>query len=165
MRRRLSILPWAFAALAAAASLASAEQGIPGQVLLSDGTSAEGEVFTRGEMPVRVYALDSKQVRKVLLPDVLRISVRVAKAELVKEFEWVEMGSDEKIFTGKTFPRKDFEADVELRSGEVVSGHLLAVVYVREGEEIRKFELLRYQRGETGQSLESLVHVKEIAFP
>jgi hypothetical protein len=137
----------------------------PDRMVLSDGRSLTGEVFSAGDAPLRVFDTGAKKFRRFPLAEVVRISLSVKKAVMVDKFTFRELGWDEKLYSGKAFPRIDFQAAVTLTTGETVRGHILGVLYIESGEDLEKFVLTKYLRGRVGQKIEDLVYVREVVFP
>ncbi len=136
-----------------------------GFVQLSDGTRVEGEIFGPSEeSTIRIFDAALKKFREFRLAEIVSISLAVEKAAMIDKFTFKELGWDEKIFSGKSFPRIDFLATATLTTGEKVAGHILGVVYVDDGRSTAKFVLERYMRGEVGRKVEDLAYVKELCF-
>ncbi len=139
--------------------------GPRGSVRMSDGTAVSGEIFGSSEdSTLRVFDENLRKYREFKFAEIVSVSMIVEKEAMVDKFTFKEVGWDEKLYSGKAFPRIDFRASVLLLTGERAAGHVLGVVHVDDGTAVSKFVLNRYMRGEVGQKLDDLVYVREIAF-
>lgn len=93
-----------------------------------------------------------------------------------RKWDWKELArhedspqevNDEKVFIGDPFPVRELQAVVTFNNGATLRGELTkdAVYMYPEGSfTAKKFILRAKERGEEGESLEDLVHVKRIRF-
>ncbi len=135
-----------------------------GTVVFSDGSSIAGIVHATGFKPIKVYDSREKKFKHLPLEHIANLKVVITKQEMVREWRFKEESKDEKLYTGKTFPRKDYELHVTLRSGQEVHGTCNGILYVESGDEKTRFWLKHYDRGKIDETLDDIVHVKEIKF-
>lgn len=84
-----------------------------GSVQLSDGTVVRGSVFGSSEdATLRIFDEALRKYREFRFGEVVSVSVAVEKAAMVDKFTFKEVGWDEKIYSGKAFPRIDFRCTV-----------------------------------------------------
>jgi hypothetical protein len=78
----------------------------------------------------------------------------------------VEDGSREKVYTGESYPKRDYLTEITLRNGQVHRGDIVAVLYVYpEGVEKPKRAFLRKrEQGEIGETLDDLAYVETVQF-
>ena len=142
------------------------DERAPGTIVLSDGTSLTGPIRTTRGKPIRLIETGTDRRLDLAVGEIWRIEVDVATEEQYRIWRWVEDGSREKVFTGESYPRRDYETTVTLRTGQVYRGHLVAVLFVYpEGtEKPSKVVLRKEERGEVGETLTDLVYVESVAF-
>lgn len=171
MRARASGFPLLLLALAAVVAPASAgaadAERVPGTITLSDGTTLTGDIRTTAGKPLTLVENDTGRRLELSLSDIYRVRVRVAEEEQYRVWRWVEDGSREKVYTGESYPRRSYETEVVLRTGQVHRGTLVAVLYVYpEGKKKPAKAILRKdEKGEVGQTLADLVYVESVEFP
>ncbi len=139
---------------------------VPGVLTLSDGTVFRGRIRTTRGRKLRLFDTRLGRPFDVALGEIHRLNVSVAHEEEYRIWRWVEDGSREKVYTGETRPMRRYETEIVLRNGQVLRGHLVAVLYVYvEGEEKpRKFILKDKDKGRVGQHLSDLVYVDSVRF-
>ena len=91
-----------------------------------------------------------------------------------KEWKFKETTSDEKIYTGRSYPAREYLHTITLHDGRTITGPLAAIVYVQPQQydssqpsehaepKAERFLLNKRNKGELGQELKSLVYVKRI---
>ncbi len=135
---------------------------VRGTVIFSDGSSITGIVHQSGWKPLKVFDTDKNKFKYVPLEHVAVLRIDVAKAEMVKDWRFKEESKTEKVYSGKEYPRKDYEVYITLRGRQKVHGTCVGVFYIEAGDKKTRFLLRHYDRGTTEQALDDLVHVKEI---
>jgi hypothetical protein len=135
-----------------------------GTLVFSDGSSISGIVHSTGFKPIEIYDTQEKKFKNLPLEHIANLKVVVTKQEMVREWRFKEESKDEKVYSGKEFPRKDYEVHVTLRGGQEVHGTCKGVLYIESGEDKTRFWLKHYDRGKTDETLDDLVHVQEIKF-
>jgi len=137
---------------------------LPGVVVLSDGRVLAGHVYTTRDKSWEVWVESEKRWRHV--PPIVVLSIRavVIDEKLDKEWRWKEMGSDERIYTGRTRPVRRHEWRFHLIDGSVVTGGVKGQpVWVEyDGTRHGPFVLHERTAGEYGQGLKDLVYVKAV---
>jgi hypothetical protein len=146
--------------LAPAANAAS--PGIDGVLTLSSGQEYMGLVSFTQKDSLKVFDLEKKKFIKIPLSELAAIETKVTKKEMRKNWVFKEEGSPEKIETGGTYPRMDFEHTVTLTTGAKVRCHVVGTVYIRQGDTRLKFILKKKERGEAGKKLTDIVYVTSI---
>ena len=135
-----------------------------GTVIYSDGSSITGIIHATGFKPIKIYDGREKKFKHLPLEHIANLKVVITKQEMVREWRFKEESKDEKVYSGKKFPRKDYEVHIALRGGQEHHGTCNGIFYIESGDEKKRFWLKHYDRGKTDQSLDDLVHVKEIKF-
>ena len=140
-----------------------AEHATSATVTTSDGKSASGQLYTKLDMPLTVFDRARKRFVAFTLKDISGIDVSVEEEKDEPSWYWKESGSDEKVFTGKTYPVRKYVTKVTFADGKAITGDVSGPVYLKttDGREIR-YVLYRKQKGNEGQKLSDLVHVTSI---
>jgi hypothetical protein len=156
-------------ALAAAASAggpfekAPRDYAVRGVITTSDRKSASGLVFTTLGKPLEIYDAKTEKHVPFKLADVVRIDVEIAEEHEEPYWYWKESGSDEKVFTGKTYPWRLYTTTVTFKFGRKITGPLSGLVYLeKEGGKKTPYVLHKRQKGKEGHTPKDLVYVVSI---
>jgi hypothetical protein len=154
---------------------AQREDAVPGYVVLSDGSIRPGQVYLTRDKRLKIADEQMQRQREVPLSAVKQIDCTVKKEWLEKEWKFKELTKDEKMYTGRSYPVREYEHTITLNDGRTISGGLSAIVYVQpienkpaksgaSGSEVKaeQFILNKRNKGEIGEDLHSLVYVKSI---
>ena len=78
------------------------------------------------------------------------------------EWRFKENASDEKYFTGRSYPSREYNHKITLSNGQKIEGTLSGIVYVRAeaAENATRFLLHKRDKGNPGTDLKSLVYVR-----
>jgi hypothetical protein len=140
------------------------DDALPGFVELSDGTVHPGQVHLTRDTRLRIFDEARKQHREVPLSAIRRIDCKVLKEWIEEEWRFKENASDEKVYTGRSYPAREYTHTITLRNGQAIRGALSGVVYVRapSAEEPRRFLLHKRDKGPPGTGPKDLVYVRSI---
>jgi hypothetical protein len=151
------------------------EDAVPGYVELSDGKICAGQVYLTRDARLKINDEKLQRQREVPLASVKQIDCTVKKEWMEKEWKFKELTKDEKMYTGRSYPSREYVHTITLADDRTITGELSAIVYVeppnyspaKPGEvrpevKTEKFELHKRDKGEVGKKLESLVYVKSI---
>lgn len=143
---------------------AAREGAFPGCVELSDGTVLPGRVYFPRGQTLKVFDGKHERHRDVPLPAVSSVETLVLKAGKEKEWRPKEGACDEKVYTGRSYPVREYTHQVTLRDGRAILGPLSGVVCVEPagGGAPRRFLLQQRDKGKPGSDLKSLVYVRRI---
>ena len=146
---------------------------ISGYVELSDGTICAGQVYLTRDKRLEIYDNKMQRQREVPLRVVKQIECRVAKEWMEKEWKFKELASDEKMFTGRTYPAREYVHRITLNDDRTITGALSGIVYVqppaydspepgvyRQRVEPQRFLLHKRDKGEIGDELKSMTYVR-----
>lgn len=137
----------------------------PGAVTLSDGETFSGQIYITRDKRLRIYDIEAKVYRDIPLVAVKEIDTRVEKEGIEKEWRWKEGGSDVKVFTGKSYPWREYITTITLTNDQKITGHLKATpVNVDCGGECKKLVVHGKNKGELGETLADLVYICKIVF-
>ena len=148
------------------------EDARTGTIFFSNGKKVSGLIYSTRNKPFRMFDQKLKKSVDVWVPDILTIEAKVEEELMEAEWRWVEAASDEKVFTGKYYPRRKYRTIITLRKkdkyGKPIEfvGHINALIYLLEKKKKRpeKYELHIRQKGELDEKLEDLVYIKKIDF-
>ena len=151
------------------------DDAVPGCLELSDGSVHPGLIYLTRDKRLKIYDEQLQRQREVPLKAVKEIQCKVKKEWMEKEWKFKETTNDEKIYTGYSYPSREYLHTITLRDGRTITGPLAAIVYVeppryapaRPDEdsskpEAERFLLNKRNKGSRGQDLKSLVYVKRI---
>jgi hypothetical protein len=155
----------------AAFSLQAAPRGsVEGMAETSAGEKLSGYVYMTGGKRLRVR--DKKgELYDIKLTKLKKLRINVIKIRIEKEWYFKEEGNPEKIFSGRTYPRIDFNLTLTFKTGKEVTYRIPRgqPIYVlpKEGKDgkppkKRRFILQPYVKGEIGQTPKDLIHLKEV---
>jgi hypothetical protein len=136
-----------------------------GMLKLSDGSEYKGKIYLTGKKPLVLYQKGDRKRKTFPFEQIAWFEFDVLKAGSKKKFKFKESGKDEKIESEDKVPRLDIAITVHLKSGKSVTGTVQpATIYVESNDEREKFKLLKLVHGETNESVDSLVYVREVRF-
>jgi len=151
------------------------EDAVPGYVELSNGEIYPGDVYLTRDVRLKIYDREMQREREVPLRVVKRIECGVVREWIEKEWKFKELASNEKMYTGRTYPAREYLHRITLGDGRQIIGPLAGIVYVqpyrytpsgpavhRDAPQPKKFVLYKRQKGQIGDDLKSLVYVKQI---
>ncbi len=151
------------------------EDSMPGYIELSDGTIVPGMLYLTRDH--RLTLLDSEIGRQRMVPlrVVKQIECKSLKEWMEREWRFRELASDEKYYTGRTYPAREYEHTVTLNDDRKITGPLSAVLYVepigyhaeRPGAyrtivKAEKFLLHKRDKGKIDEKLADMVYVKRV---
>jgi hypothetical protein len=140
------------------------DDAVGGYVELSDGSTAAGQVYLTRDARLKIYDPELKRQREVPLSAVRRIECSLEKEWLEKEWRFKENANDEKVYTGRSYPVRQYVHTLTLADGRRITGPLAAIVYVQlpDESEPRRYILHQRDKGPLGSELKSLVYVRLI---
>ncbi len=140
------------------------EDAIPGYLELSDGSVHPGRLYLTRETKLKIYDGAKKSFREIPLDAVSRIDCAVEKEWTEKEWRFKENASDEKVYTGRSYPAREYSHTITLGDGRTIRGPLSAIVYVEPaaGGEAERYLLHQRDKGEPGTDLKALLYVRKV---
>ena len=149
---------------------APARQARPAAVVFSDGSERSGQVWLTPGKRLSIFERAQEKYREFALADVARIDVDPEEESMERVWRWKEHASDEKVYTGETYPWRKYVTTLALRDREGkpqnVVGDMTAALYLQEDPEKKPVRLVihRREKGEVGQTLQDLVYVTAVIF-
>lgn len=141
------------------------EDAIPGCIELSDGSVHPGMIYLTRDKRLEIYDKQLQRQREIPLRAVKRIDCKIKREWMEKEWKFKETTSDEKIYTGRSYPAREYLHTITLHDGRTIAGPLSALVYLRPKRySPERYLLNKRDKGKIGEELKSLVYVKRIKF-
>jgi hypothetical protein len=151
------------------------EDAVPGRLELSNGSARTGLIYLTRDKRLQIYDEALQRQREVPLQAIKQIDCSVKKEWLEREWKFKETTSDEKMYTGRHYPSREYIHTITLKNGRTITGGLSAIVYLQPQtheaassgdqqaeQEPERFLLNKRNKGEVGQDLKALVYVKRI---
>jgi hypothetical protein len=150
------------------------DDAVPGCVELSDGSVHSGLIYLTRDKRVKIYDQQLERQREIPLRVVRQIDCAVEREWIEREWHFKETTSDEKIYTGRTYPAREYLHTITLRDGRSITGPLSEIIYLQPQDDssrsaghraepkVEKFLLHKRDKGELGQDPKSLIYVKRI---
>jgi hypothetical protein len=136
-----------------------------GSVQLSTGRVITGRIWTTQQTPFRVWLAGIKQYRDIDIRLIRQIVGTIRYARQIRQYKFQQMGSDIKLYTGKTRPRIGYQFTFRLINGKSITGTVIAPIYIRTPAGKQYFYLLKKRiEGKLGQRADSISYVKKIDF-
>ncbi len=145
-----------------------------GKIELSDGSMHRGMIYLTRDKRLQVYDRDVQRQREVPLTAVKKIECEVQREWLEKEWRFRENANNEKTYTGRSYPAREYLHTLTLNDGRSITGALSAIIYLQpnteNGEpspnttEPERFFLKKRDKGKPGEGLDSLLYIKQIEF-
>ncbi|MGC8641428.1 MAG: hypothetical protein ACP5XB_16305 [Isosphaeraceae bacterium] len=140
------------------------DDAVPGYIQTSDGKVHPGQITLTRDAKLKIYDEKQKKHREVPLKAIKRIDCSVLKEWMENEWRFKENANDEKYYTGRSYPAREYTHTITLQNGRKIEGTLSGIVYVRaqNSEEPTRYLLHKRDKGEVGTDLKSLVYVRTI---
>lgn len=151
------------------------DDAVPGYAELSNGRIFVGDIYMTRDKRIKLYDESIKRQREIPLRVIKQIDGNVLREWMEKEWRFKENANDEKYFTGRSYPSREYEHVITLQDGRKIAGPLSEIIYVQRfvqdkdkplagGATAKPERLLLHKRdkGEPGTSLKALVYVKTI---
>lgn len=151
------------------------EDALPGYVEMSDGRVHVGQIYLTRDKRLEIHDRQLQRQREVPLRAVEQIECRIVREWIEKEWKFEEPGNPRKIYSGRTYPVREYLHRITLHDGRTITGPLSALVYIqpsvstpqssgsnRTQTKAERFLLNKRSKGAFGEKLESLIYVKLI---
>lgn len=135
---------------------------VSGTVRTSDGKTASGLLYTTLGKALKIYDPEKKKFVKFTLNEIKRIDVAIEIEKEEPYWYWKESGSDEKVYTGKTYPWRKYVTTVTFSGGKKVGGYLSGLIYLEKDGKKTRYTLYKRQKGNEGQKPKDLLYVTNV---
>jgi len=139
------------------------QHDVSGTVTTSDGKALWGLLYINLGKPLKIYDPRKRKFVEFTLKEVSRIDIEVEIEKEQPYWYWKESGSDDKVYTGKSYIWRKYRTSVTFSGGEKVSGYLSGIIYLEDRERKKhRFILHDRHKGKPGEPAEKLIYVKSI---
>lgn len=156
------------------------DDAVPGYIQLSDGTIIPGHIYMTRDKRLKIYDGELKRQREIPLRVVKRIETGVLKEWIEKEWRFKELALNEKYYTGRAYPAREHTHRITLHDDRQIVGPMAEIIYLDPADlnadeersmaetpgaspgRAKKYILHKRDKGDWGETLESLVYVKKI---
>ena len=107
------------------------EDAVLGYLELSDGSIHPGQIYLTRDKELQIEDQQLQRQREVPLSAVKQIDCTVKKEWMEREWKFKEAASDEKMYTGRTYPAREYVHTVALQDGRTITGGLSGMVYLQ----------------------------------
>lgn len=136
----------------------------PGQVILSNGRVLTGKISTTVDTPFRIWISSIKRYRDIALMRIRRMDVKILAHREIRQWRYLQNGSDIKLYSGKTQPWFRFAYTFTLLHGEKITGTVVAPLFVQTPHHHYNLLLFKHLEGKIGEPVAEVVYVKQIIF-
>jgi hypothetical protein len=143
---------------------AASPHAVPGVVELSDGRQLPGWISTTPDRDLEVWHESEERWRRVPLITVLSIRADVVEAGMEQEWRWKEMGTPERVYTGREFPKMRLQWRLHLIDDSTVVGPIKGqpLWIALNGKRHGPFVLHERTKGQFGQKVSDIVYIKQV---
>ncbi len=140
------------------------DDSVPGYLETSDGRIHPGQLSLTRDARIKIFDEERKRHREIPLKAIKQIDCFILKEWLEKEWRFKENASDEKYFTGRTYPAREYCHRITLHNGQAIQGTLSAIVYIQAdaNKEPERYLLHQRDKGGLGTDLKLLTYVRSI---
>lgn len=151
------------------------DDAVPGYIEMSDGKILTGNIYMTRDKRLKLYDKSIQRQREIPLRVVAQIECNVLKEWMEKEWRFKEMANDEKYFTGRQYPSREYTYTITLQDGRKITGPLAEILYIqpfahspsaplshKPGTKPQRLFLHKRDKGDVGEDLKSLTFVKLI---
>ncbi|MFO0910119.1 MAG: hypothetical protein U0794_17545 [Isosphaeraceae bacterium] len=148
------------------------DESVPGYVELSSGQVVTGQVALKKGAGLRILDRREQRLREIPLRAVRRVECSIARAWMEREWRFQENASDRKVYTGRSYPVREYVHTLTLVDGTSFRGDLSALIHVEadpapagprgKAAEPLRFVLHQRDKGSVGSNLASLIYVRAV---
>jgi hypothetical protein len=151
------------------------EDAVPGYAALSDGSIHYGRFYLTRDKRLKIYDEKLERQREIPLNRVKEINCQMLREWVEKEWRFKEMANAEKVYTGRSYPSREYSHECTLLDGRKVTGAMSGIIFLipgdygadalndsRAAEEPMRFVFHKRDKGEMNTTLKQLVYVKTI---
>jgi hypothetical protein len=152
------------------------EDAVPGYVVLSNGKVQYGRLYLTRDKRLKIYDDKIERQREIPLNRVKEIDCQMLREWVEKEWRFKEMANAEKVYTGRSYPSREYSFVCTLNDGRKITGSMSGILFLIPGdygadavndqrgaqEEPLRFQFHKRDKGEMNTSLKALVYVKTV---
>ncbi|MDR1964523.1 MAG: hypothetical protein LBQ50_12150 [Planctomycetaceae bacterium] len=110
------------------------EDTVPGYVEMSNGEVFPGLLYITRDKRLEIFDVELKRQRTIPITKIAKIECNVEKEWLEKIWRFKELASDEKMYTGETYPCRIFTYTITLDDGREIEAPMSGLIFVQELE-------------------------------
>ncbi len=133
-----------------------------GKVILSNGRVLTGKISTTVDTPFRIWIASIKRYRDIPLMRIRRMDVQILAQREIRQWRYLQNGSDIKLYSGKTQPWFRFAYTFTLLHGKKITGTVVAPLFVRTRRHRYNLLLSKHLEGKIGEPVAEVVYVQHI---
>jgi len=133
-----------------------------GTITLNTGKTLEGRIWTTLQTPLRVFIDGEKAYRDVDFATITKAQVLVDSEKLELDWRWKKEGSDEKVFSGKSYPNVEARYKFTLVNGQTLEGGVVTPIYIEDAKGRQVLVMDKKYRGPLDSQLKDLVYIKTL---
>ncbi len=113
------------------------EDTMPGYIEMSNGRIFPGLLYITRDKRLEIYDVELKRQRTIPVERIAKIECNVEEEWMEKVWRFKELASDEKMFTGETYPCRKFSYTLTFDDGRSLEGPMSGILFVQplEGDE------------------------------
>jgi len=141
----------------------SRADALPAAAVLSNGKLLAGGLYTTRRKNLEIWIPDRRRWRHVPLICIRGLHAVVVAESMDPEWRWKEMGSDEKVYTGRTRPVRRLQWRLNLIDGSSLQGEIKGQpLWIERGGRRTLWVLHARTKGQYGQTLAELLYPRQI---
>lgn len=107
------------------------EDTMPGYIEMSNGEVFPGLLYITRDKRLEIYDVELKRQRTIPIHKIAQIQCNVEKEWMEEVWRFKELASDEKMFTGQTYPCRTFTYTLTFDDGRTLEGPMSGLIYVQ----------------------------------
>ena len=114
------------------------EDTMPGYIELSNGEVHAGLLYITRDKRLEMYDVELKRQRTIPIHKIAKIECNVEQEWMEKVWRFKELASDEKMYTGETYPCRIFTYTLVFDDDRTLEGPMSGIIFVqklKEGED------------------------------
>lgn len=115
------------------------EDTMPGYIEMSNGEVFPGLLYITRDKRLEIYDVELKRQRTIPIQKIAQIECNVESEWMEKVWRFKELASDEKMYTGETYPCRTFTYTLTFDDGRTLEGPMSGIIFVqplKENEDV-----------------------------
>jgi hypothetical protein len=111
------------------------EDTVPGYVEMSNGEVFPGLLYITRDKRLEINDVELKRQRTIPITKIAKIECNVEKEWMEKLWRFKELASDEKLYTGESYPCRMFTYTITLDDGREIEAPMSGLIFVQKLEQ------------------------------
>jgi hypothetical protein len=107
------------------------EDTVPGYIEMSNGEVFPGLLYITRDKRLEIYDVELKRQRTIPITKIAKIECNVEKEWMEKLWRFKELASDEKMYTGETYPCRVFTYTITLDDEREIEAPMSGLIFVQ----------------------------------